>query len=69
MSGASMAQMFAADPRRFKNFSLRADGMLLDYSRNLVNAETIQLLLARPWKEKLSKKPRAASSAARGFFG
>ncbi len=46
MAGAGMAQLFAADPRRFESFSVRRDGMLLDYSKNLVNAETMQLLMA-----------------------
>jgi glucose-6-phosphate isomerase len=46
MAGASLPQMFAGDAQRFENFSLRLDGMLLDYSKNLVNAETMQLLVA-----------------------
>ncbi len=46
IAGASLPQMFAADPQRFENFSLRMDGILLDYSKNLVNAETMQLLVA-----------------------
>ena len=46
MTGANMAQMFAADPQRFENFSLRHDGILLDYSKNLIDAETMRLLMA-----------------------
>ncbi len=44
LARASMAQMFAADPHRFESFSVRHAGMLLDYSKNLVTAETIHLL-------------------------
>ncbi|MCE9642414.1 MAG: glucose-6-phosphate isomerase [Betaproteobacteria bacterium] len=46
MAGADMVKMFAADPQRFENFSLRHDCMLLDYSKNLVDAETMRLLMA-----------------------
>ena len=45
IAGANIAQLFAADPRRFGNFSLRQGGLLLDYSKNLVNAETMKLLV------------------------
>jgi hypothetical protein len=43
LTGASMAQMFAADPQRFELFSVRHGGLLLDYSKSLVTAETMQL--------------------------
>jgi glucose-6-phosphate isomerase len=46
MAQASIAQLFDADPQRFSRFSLRLDGLLLDYSKNLVNAETMRLLAA-----------------------
>ena len=46
MAGADMVKMFAADPQRFEDFSLRHDCMLLDYSKNLVDAETMRLLMA-----------------------
>ena len=46
MSGASLPQMFAGDPQRFEKFSLQQGGLLLDYSKNLVTAETMQLLAA-----------------------
>ncbi|MBX3650144.1 MAG: glucose-6-phosphate isomerase [Burkholderiales bacterium] len=38
--------LFAADPQRFSRFSAEACGLLLDYSKNLVTAETLELLLA-----------------------
>jgi len=46
MAGASIAQLFAADARRCENFSLQLGGLLLDYSKNLVTAETVGLLVA-----------------------
>ncbi len=39
-----MKDLFAADPERFAKFSLRFDDILLDYSKNRVTAETMQLL-------------------------
>ncbi len=41
-----MTDLFAADPQRFDNFSLRVHDVLLDYSKNLINAGTMQLLAA-----------------------
>ncbi len=41
-----LRELFAADPRRFARFSAEACGLLLDYSKNLVVAETLELLLA-----------------------
>ena len=46
IAGASMAQMFSADPQRFERFSLRLDGLLLDYSKNLISADTVKLFAA-----------------------
>ena len=46
IAGASIAGMFADDPQRFENFSLAQGGLLLDYSKNLVNAGTMKLLVA-----------------------
>lgn len=41
----SLRQRFAADPERFAKFSLRACGLLLDYSKNHIEAKTLTLLL------------------------
>jgi glucose-6-phosphate isomerase len=41
-----LRELFAADPLRFSRFSVEACGLLLDYSKNLVVAETLELLLA-----------------------
>lgn len=44
MSGTHMRDMFAEDPDRFNSFSVSACDVLLDYSKNRINAETIDLL-------------------------
>ncbi len=50
-----MRKVFDKDPKRFANFSAKADDLLLDYSKCLVSAKTMQLLfsLARAagWKQ------------------
>ncbi len=42
----NLRALFAADPRRFETFSLSLDGLVLDYSKNRVTAETMDLLVA-----------------------
>lgn len=42
----NLRDLFAADPQRFRRFSLEACGLLLDYSKNLIVPETLELLLA-----------------------
>ena len=44
MTPRHMRDLFAADPGRFDSFSLRWGDMLLDYSKNIVTAETMRLL-------------------------
>jgi len=41
-----MREMFAADPQRFKTFSLSLGDLLLDYSKNRIDTETMGLLEA-----------------------
>jgi glucose-6-phosphate isomerase len=55
-----MRQMFADDPSRFDKFSLRFNDILLDYSKNRVTSQTIQLLLdlarqaeVEKWRDKM----------------
>ncbi len=45
-SGLHLREFFAADPERFRKFSLAAGDMLLDYSRQAVSDETMRLLVA-----------------------
>ena len=42
---ASMHEMFQSDPLRTEKFSLKWNDFLLDYSKNIINQETITLLL------------------------
>ncbi|MEO6353996.1 MAG: glucose-6-phosphate isomerase [Oxalobacteraceae bacterium] len=39
-----LAELFAQDPARFKTFSTKAAGILLDYSKNLLDDATLRLL-------------------------
>ncbi|MBC7945494.1 MAG: glucose-6-phosphate isomerase, partial [Burkholderiales bacterium] len=45
LARASLRDMFERDPLRFDKFSLCFDGILLDYSKNLIDAETLALLI------------------------
>ena len=42
---SQMRDMFAKDPQRFNKFSLKLENMLLDYSKNRINEETMKLLV------------------------
>lgn len=46
MSAASMKEMFANDAQRTQNFHVQWNDFLLDYSKNIINQETLDLLLA-----------------------
>ena len=48
-----MRELFAADPLRCGRFSLNAAGLLLDYSKNLLDSTTLQLLFALARQEQL----------------
>jgi glucose-6-phosphate isomerase len=43
---AQMRDLFAQDPDRFKKFSLEFEGILFDFSKNRITAETLKLLYA-----------------------
>ena len=45
MKSVQMKDLFAADPARFDNFSQSFEGMLVDYSKNIIDDETFRLLL------------------------
>ncbi|MGQ0662841.1 MAG: glucose-6-phosphate isomerase [Pseudomonadota bacterium] len=60
IAGLHMRDLFAADPGRFRRFSLRFEDLLLDYSKNRITADTMTLLyeLARTagvkeWTERM----------------
>ncbi|ERI51444.1 glucose-6-phosphate isomerase [Pseudomonas sp. EGD-AK9] len=45
MAGFSMREAFATDARRFQRFSLNNCGLLLDYSKNLIDERSLELLI------------------------
>jgi glucose-6-phosphate isomerase len=45
MENAHMKDLFSQEPDRHKMFSLQFEDMLVDYSKNIINAETVALLL------------------------
>ena len=44
-AGMRLAELFRQDPARFERMTLRCGGLLLDFSKNLVTAETLRLLV------------------------
>lgn len=46
MKDIHMRTLFDKDPSRFEQFSMEVEGILLDYSKNRVTSETMQLLCA-----------------------
>jgi glucose-6-phosphate isomerase len=59
----SLRQAFAADAGRFERFSLCFDDLLLDYSKNLINEETMSGLMA------LAEQADVAGMRERMFAG
>jgi glucose-6-phosphate isomerase len=45
MSRKHMKDLFTQDPERFQKFSLCLEEMVFDYSKNIINQKTLQLLL------------------------
>lgn len=45
MQHASMKNLFAQDEERFSRYSISFNDILFDYSKNIINAKTMQLLL------------------------
>jgi glucose-6-phosphate isomerase len=45
MAATSMKEMFAADNQRFAKFSLQFEDILLDYSKNRIDDQTVALLI------------------------
>ena len=44
LRGTHLRQLFEEDPKRGERYTLEATGLLLDYSKNLVTDETLELL-------------------------
>jgi len=67
-----LSELLAGDAKRFEQFSLRHEGLLLDFSKQRVNAQTLELLcgLAREcdlpaWIEKLFRGEKVNNSENR----
>ena len=45
MQATHLRELFDEDPTRFEKFTLKLDDILIDYSKNIINQETIDLLL------------------------
>lgn len=45
MQATHLRELFDEDPTRFEKFTLKLDDILVDYSKNIINQETIDLLL------------------------
>lgn len=63
MQNASMQEMFAADKSRSEKFHIKWNNFLVDYSKNIINDETLKLLL------KLSEQSGLASAIDSYFAG
>lgn len=46
MSSIEMKQLFASDPERFNKFSAQFNDILIDFSKNIITKETIDLLIS-----------------------
>src|SRR5665213_437982 len=51
-----MRNWFTEDEQRFSDFSLEVGGLFLDYSRNRINKQTIDLLIKLANAQNLSSK-------------
>jgi glucose-6-phosphate isomerase len=54
-----LRQLFADDPQRGGRFTLEADGLFLDYSKNRITDETIRLLLRLATESRLAERIEA----------
>lgn len=63
MEKVQMKDLFAKDPERFNKFSLKFEDILLDYSKNIISEETMDLL------HKLAVQQKVAEKAAAMFKG
>jgi glucose-6-phosphate isomerase len=45
MQATHLKELFAEDPERFNTFSIQFNDILIDYSKNIISEETLQLLI------------------------
>ena len=62
ISDIHLRDMFAQDPQRFSRFSLHKEQILLDYSKNRINAQTMELLCSLAREMELEEKIQAMFS-------
>ncbi|AMP10718.1 phosphoglucose isomerase family protein [Collimonas arenae] len=55
----SLRELFAADPSRFEQFSIKAAGLFLDYAKNNVTADTMAQLFALARERQLEARREA----------
>ena len=63
IKATSISDLFVNDPNRFKNFSINYRGLLLDFSRNRINDETLDIF------EKLSEEIKLSDAIESYFNG
>ena len=75
MDGVHMRDLFAKDPKRFEAFSLKLDDLLVDFSKNIITAETLKLLreLARQadvegWRDRMFSGEKINSTEGRAVL-
>lgn len=56
LSKTNLEQLFANDKRRFANMHLQVNGLLMDYSKQLLTVDTIKLLIEEANKASLQDK-------------
>jgi glucose-6-phosphate isomerase len=61
----SMRDLFVADSERFKRFSLRLDDLLLDFSKNRITGETLDLLVKLAGEAGVEERRNAMFEGAR----
>ncbi len=59
-----MKEAFAKDPQRFDKFSVSFNELLFDYSKNLINEQTMPLLIALANRAELREKTEAMFSGS-----
>jgi len=65
LAGVHLRRLFEEDSRRFERFSASAAGILLDYSKQVVTAETMRLLTALARECRLEEQIKRLFGAAR----
>ena len=65
LADVHMRELFAQDPQRFSRFSMQLDSLLLDYSKNRITGETLDLLFALARQAGVETQRDAMFSGAR----